>query len=344
MKKIFKAIINAVLACFVPRRCGSMPEHPARIGVVMCHWLGDTFWASQTIPYLKRRFPDAEIHLFLRLDFSDLFYNLVAPEHIHLVPEVISDRKRECFSWLKLTAAARQYRPLNFGLVVDLTGNRYSALFTRLLKPEYSIGFEGDEFGSLYSRLVGNSGYADLHLWQRLFKVMSAAVPGMELPDLPRPPLLKQSFEQACGAIGLDSALPLAVIAPCAGWPEKEWGDANFALLAAALKAEGYQVVISGTAKELPRGMKIAGKSGAIAWSGELGLLCSLLSGAKLFVGNDSGVGHIAASFDEVRVVTIFTGSTFPERLAPAGRKVSVLHSVNNDIAVNNVLSCCRTK
>jgi heptosyltransferase-2 len=340
MKKLFKAVINTVLACLVPRRGNRMPEHPKKIGIVMCHWLGDTFWASQTIPYLKKRFPEAEMHIFLRRDFSDLFYNMIAPENIHLVPEVISDRKREHVSWFKLAAAARQYRPLDFGLMIDLTGNRYSALFTRLLKPEYSIGFEGDEFGSLYSLLAAHSEYADLHLWQRLFKVVLAAVPGIAIPDFPLPPALKYSFEEACRSVGLDPALPLAVIAPCAGWPEKEWGDGNFALLAALLKATNYQVVISGTEKELPRGMQIAGKSGAIAWSGELGVLCALLSGAKLFVGNDSGVGHIAASFNGVKVVTIFTGGTLPGKLAPAGRNVSVLHSINNDVTVNDVLSC----
>ena len=345
MKTVLKKIIDAALACyglFQGRK--SIPEKPGRIGVIACHWLGDTFWASQTIPYLKQRFPDAEIHIFLRRDFSALFYNMIAPANIHQVPEVISDRRREKFSWSGLFAAARQYRPLNFDLVMDLTGNRYSAMFTRLLKPGYSIGFEGDEFGALYSLLVSRSEYADLHLWQRLFKVALAAVPEMTIPDYPRPPLLKCSFEEACRSAGLDPSQPLAVIAPCAGWPEKEWGDDNFAALAAALRVEGWQALISGTEKELPRGMKIAGKSGAVAWSGELGVLCALLSGARLFVGNDSGVGHIAASFNRAKVVVVFTGSTLPEKLAPAGGNVSVLHSGRNNVPVNEVLSCCRNK
>lgn len=345
MKTVIKTIINTVLTC-TGRLTGrkAVPEQLRRIGVIACHWLGDTFWASQTIPYLKQRFPGAEIHIFLRRDFADLFYNMAAPENIHLVPEVISDRRRENFSWLKLIAAARKYRPLHFELVIDLTGNRYSALFTRLLKPDCSAGFEGDELGALYSVRVDRIGYADLHLWQRLFSVVSAVIPEMAMPYGPVPPALKYSFEQACGSAGLDLTLPLAVIAPCAGWVEKEWGDDSFAAIAARLKAEGYQVLLSGTEKELPRNIKIAEQSGATAWSGELGVLCALLSGAQLFIGNDSGVGHIAASFNRCRVVTIFTGSTLPEKLAPPGVNVSVLDSRRNAVTVDEVFACCRNK
>ena len=345
MKTVIRTIINTVLTC-TGRLTGrkAMPEQPRRIGVIACHWLGDTFWASQTIPYLKQRFPGAEIHLFLRRNFSDLFYNMVVPGNIHLIPEVISDRKREKFSWLKLIAAARKYRPLHLELVIDLTGNRYSALFTKLLKPDCSAGFEGDELGALYSLRVDRSEYADLHLWQRLFKVVSTVIPEMAMPECPVPPSLKYSFEQACGCSGLDSSLPLAVVAPCAGWAEKEWGDDNFAALAARLKAEGYQALISGTEKELPRNIKIAEKSGATAWCGELCVLCALLSGAQLFIGNDSGVGHIAASFNRGKIVTIFTGSTLPEKLAPPGVNVSVLDSSRNTFTVDEVLSCCRNK
>ncbi len=345
MKTVIKTIINTVLTCtgrFAGRK--TVPEQPRRIGVIACHWLGDTFWASQTIPYLKQRFPGAEIHLFLRRDFSDLFYNMVIPENIHLVPEVISDRKREKFSWLKLIAAARKYRQLHFDLVIDLTGNRYSALFTRLLKPAYSVGFEGDELWALYSRLVCRSEYASLHLWQRLFKVVLAVMPEMVMPACPAPPSLKCSFEHACRSAGQNPARPLAVIAPCAGWVEKEWGDGNFARLAAMLKADGYQTLISGTEKELPRIMKIAEKNGAVAWSGELGVLCALLSGAQLFIGNDSGVGHIAASFNRGKVVTIFTGSTQPAQLAPPGANVSALYSRLNAVTVDEVFACCRHK
>lgn len=342
MKKIFKAIINAALACFVPRRGGSMPEHPARIGVVMCHWLGDTFWAYQTIPCLKKRFPDADIHLFLRLDFSDLFYNLVAPENIHITPEVISDRKRERFSWLKLTAAARRYRPLNFGLMIDLTGNRYSALFTRLLKPEYSIGFEGDEFGSLYSMRMP----VDAHKRKRLLTIIQG-IGGMEqAAEFPCHPATPLAFKEVCKRIPLPESVSMALLAPKAGWAEKEWGIDNFSALAAALSAEGHHIVVlgmPGNKEECGRIIKSAGTGRATFFSGTLKEVFALMTEAAIFVGGDSGLGHIAASFEHCRTIMIFK-ATEPAELLPLGGNSFVLDGRNKTITVNDVLSCCRTK
>ena len=214
MKTVLKKIINTVLTCLGQlrgKKC--MPEQPGRIGVIACHWLGDTFWASQTIPSLKQRFPDAEIHIFLRRDFADLFYRMIAPENIHLVPEVISDRKRENFSWTKLIAAARKYRPLNFDLVIDLTGNRYSALFARLLKPAYSIGFEGDELGALYSiRILPNP-----HKRKRLLKVIQE-IGGISAPaEFPQPPATALNFEEVCKRNALLPDVPIVLLAPKTG-------------------------------------------------------------------------------------------------------------------------------
>lgn len=338
MKTWLKKIIG-VLAHLTRHKNRQFPASPRQIAVIACHWLGDTFWASQTIPHLRQRFPDAAIHLFLRRDFSDLFYGMVPTENIHLAPEVISDRRREPCSWQKLAAAARRFRPLNFDLAIDLTGNRYSALFTRWLHPGYSIGFEGDELGALYSFLTPRSAYADLHLCCRPLQVMQAAIPGLTASGQPLPPRLKCSFEQACAAVGLTPARPLAIIAPCAGWAEKEWGDQKFAVLAAELASGGWQVVVSGTQQEAARVAAVAGHC-AVAWNGELATLCALLAGAKLFVGNDSGVGHLAAAFNVPRVIIIFTGNTEPGKLAPSGAQVTVLDGRN--IAVAEVLSRCR--
>ncbi|MEI8245401.1 MAG: glycosyltransferase family 9 protein [Lentisphaerota bacterium] len=341
MKTILKKIINAVIICF-KRFSGkqSIPEQPGRIGVIACHWLGDTFWASQTIPYLQQRFPDAEIHIFLRRDFADLFYNMIAPENIHLVPEVISDRKREKFSWMKLIAAARKYRPLNFELVIDLTGNRYSALFTRLLKPEYSAGFEGDEFGALYSIRVT----ADSHKRKRLLKVIQAVGGIFDPAEFPQPPETPLSFESVCRQHALPPDIPVVLMAPKAGWAEKEWGIDNFAGLAALLSSEGFQIIILGMPvdkAECGRIMDHAGVGHAVFFAGTLKEVFALMEGSAIFIGADSGLGHIAASFEGCRTVMIFK-ATDPAELVPLGAKAFALDGRNKAVTADEVLSYCR--
>ncbi len=343
MKTVLKKIINTVLTCagkFTGKK--SMPEQPVRIGLIACHWLGDTFWASQTIPYLKQRFPGAEIHVFLRRDFTDLFYNMIVPENMHLVPEVISDRKRETFSWSKLITAARQYRPLNFDLVIDLTGNRYSALFTRLLKPGYSIGFEGDELGALYSMRVA----ADSHKRQRLLKVIQE-IGGIAAPaELPQSPGTPLSFEDVCALHALPLDAPIVLLAPKAGWAEKEWGIDNFADLASALSTEGFQIIVLGMAADEAECRRIIDRAGAghaVFFAGTLKEVFALMQRSVIFIGGDSGLGHIAASFERCLTVMIFK-ATNPAELVPLGRKTFALDGRDKAIAVSEVLSCCRNK
>ena len=343
MKTVLKKIINTVLTCLGQlrgKKC--MPEQPARIGVIACHWLGDTFWASQTIPYLKQRFPDAEIHIFLRRDFADLFYRMIDPENIHLVPEVISDRKREKISWAKLIAAARKYRPLNFDLVIDLTGNRYSALFTRLLKPAYSIGFEGDELGALYSIRIP----ADPHKRKRLLKVIQE-IGGISAPsEFPQPPETSLNFEEVCGRNALRPDIPTVLLAPKTGWAAKEWGIDNFAGLAAALSADGFQIVVLGMPADKAECGRIVDRAGAgraVFFAGTLKEVFALMEKAAIFVGGDSGLGHIAASFEHCLTVMIFK-ATDPADLVPLGRRAIVLDGRDKDITVNEVLSYCRNK
>ena len=343
MKTVIKTIINTVLTC-TGRLTGrkAMPEQPRRIGVIACHWLGDTFWASQTIPYLKQRFPGAEIHLFLRRNFSDLFYNMVAPGNIHLIPEVISDRKREKFSWLKLIAAARKYRPLHLELVIDLTGNRYSALFTRLLKPDCSAGFEGDELGALYSLRIP----ANFHKRKRLLNIIQSIGVISTPAEFPRSPETPLSFEDVCRRNALRPDIPTALLAPKAGWPEKEWGAGNFAALAAALAACGFQVIILGTpAEKAECGMIVerAGNGRATFFAGSLKEVFALMERAVIFVGGDSGLGHIAASFEHCLTVMVFK-ATNPAELIPLGKNAIVLDGRSKDITVDEVLSCCRNK
>ena len=62
MKKTIQSLLKllAVLAGKTLSR-KPLPDSPKRILLLMCHWIGDTFWAMQIIPALRKRYPDAEI-------------------------------------------------------------------------------------------------------------------------------------------------------------------------------------------------------------------------------------------------------------------------------------------
>ena len=95
---------------------------------------------------------------------------------------------------------------------------------------------------------------------------------------------------------------PLACVHPGVGNPIKQWPAAAFAGLIDLLVADGMAVVLVGTAEEADVADAVLrlGAPGApvcsLAGSLELALLPALLKACALFVGNDSGPKHLAAS------------------------------------------------
>ena len=75
------------------------------------------------VKLLQKYFPQAEIDVVLRRDFSALLNGIIDIEHIFIEPSLVSDRKREKVSLSAIYQAAKKYRK-KYDVVVDLGGNR----------------------------------------------------------------------------------------------------------------------------------------------------------------------------------------------------------------------------
>jgi ADP-heptose:LPS heptosyltransferase len=128
------------------------------------------------------------------------------------------------------------------------------------------------------------------------------------------------------------SSRPYAVIHPMAATPEKTWPAERFLEVARHCKLE--PVFIAGPGEDLSAFAAHRCVQGA-----SLNEVKSLLAGASLFVGNDSGPAHMAAAFG-LPVVVLF-GSSDPIVWAPwktASEKL-VGHSGIQDISTNEVVA-----
>ena len=161
---------------FALRDWGSISAR--RVAIVACHWIGDTFWATQVFPVLERRFPEAELFAVCKPATEDLWHGLLERTHVLPAPQVASDRLRERHPLLAIRRRARELRGIGFDLVIDLTGNRYSALFTWWLRPAASLGFDGGELGWLYSHRVADAERPGRHLSERPFRVVEPLLAG----------------------------------------------------------------------------------------------------------------------------------------------------------------------
>ena len=290
-----------------------------RIALVACHWIGDTFWASQVVPALRQRFPAAELYAISQPHCLDLWEGLIAPDRRLAAGEVVSDRRRQSVSWSAISDRAAAIKPIGFDLVIDLTGNRYSAWFTFLLRPGWSIGFDGNELGALYSHRVARAQRAGQHLMLRPFRVIEPLLGRFVPPKVPCPPKTAYSPAQIAADMGLTERR-YVVMAPGAGWPAKCWPAEKFSQVRQSLTQAGMSVVITGSSAQTPLAKTVAGDDARcrLFMGQPLGKVIALLDASAGFVGNDSGSAHLSAAIGKPTAV-IFTGATDPASCRPIG-------------------------
>lgn len=124
------------------------------------------------------------------------------------------------------------------------------------------------------------------------------------------------------------------LILPGSGSPRKNWPAENFARLAESLTSTIKPLVLLGPAEAKIK--EFFYRSGIATISGrELDAVAGLASAAKVFVGNDSGVSHLAAAVG-ARGVVIF-GLTEPARWRPLGAVEVIRREPLVDLTVDEV-------
>lgn len=127
----------------------------------------------------------------------------------------------------------------------------------------------------------------------------------------------------------LDRAGKLVVIQPGSGGKEKCWYIGNFLAVAAGFASRGFEVVfLLGPAEQERFSHKTMSRiNAAVPCLTDLSLteIVGLLSCADVFVGNDSGITHLAGAMG-VKTAAVF-GPTDPAIYGPVGPSVAVFTS-----------------
>ena len=127
---------------------------------------------------------------------------------------------------------------------------------------------------------------------------------------------------------GWNGREPLAALHPGAGSLAKRWPSARFVALARELAVQERRKVLiiegpaePGLARQIAQELPVPGviRVEMVA----LDLLAAIVETCSVFVGNDSGLAHLAAAL-QVPSVVLF-GPTLPQHWAPIGPNVAVL-------------------
>jgi ADP-heptose:LPS heptosyltransferase len=213
---------------------------------------------------------------------------------------IVFDKRRFGLHWLRLWALVAPHR---WDLVVDI---RASALAWLLATRRRAV-------------MRRRSGHKTAQL---------AAMLGLAPPPLP---VVWPGEADRARARALLPAGPLLMLGPTANWPGKVWPAERFVALTRALLAgplAGARVVVlagPGAAERALAAPVLAALAGAVDLAGRLSLTeaAACLERAALFVGNDSGLMHLAAAAG-APTLGLF-GPTPAGEYAPAGRRAAAV-------------------
>lgn len=260
----------------------SLPQG-ARVAVLRLRSLGDCVLTTPALDLLKRARPDLRIAVAVEDRFRAVFEG--NPDIELLTPPEI--------------AAVRRWSP---ELCLNLHGGSTSARLTAASGARLRAGFQHYRFSFLYNvripraqEILGTEGkvHTAEHLASALFFMGAPRI------EIPRAKLFAE---------GVPKQRPYAVLHPFASHPSKTWPAERFLAIAERIHRafDLEPVFIAGPGEDgsvFHPWRVVAGAS--------LAEIKSLLKGASLFIGNDSGPAHMAAAFG-LPVLVIFGSSDIP--------------------------------
>lgn len=196
------------------------------------------------------------------------------------------------------------------------------------------------KLGALVPRVVARDPEPDPGTHAALW--LAGAVETLGCDPRPDPPVLSGTPEETAAAERVAADLPEGFLAihPGSGSPRKNWPPDGFAALAQALSGSEPWLLVEGAAdREAVAAVRARAANAIVVRELPPRSLGALLARAGLYVGNDSGVSHLAAAFG-APTLALF-GPSDPAIWSPVGPRVTTLRACASleTLAVEEVLA-----
>jgi predicted lipopolysaccharide heptosyltransferase III len=293
-----------------------------RVLVVRLRSIGDTVLATPSLHALRRFLPGARLDVLLE--------DWVAPllEGSREVDRVVTVRRKSNTSRLRV---ARELRSEKYDVVYNLHGGSTAALIVRATGAPHRVGYADYAYASLHNHAAPPAsrlwGRAQTHSAEQQLALLGwTGVPVTDRPAarLAVTPDAAARVAQRLREAKIDEGDRFALVHPAAAFETKTWAADKFARVVEHLKARGFiSVAVAGPGEaKVVEEVRAHSRAPLVPFTDlTLPELTALAARASLFVGNDSGVAHVAAAL-RVPQVVVFGSSNVahwrPWRLAAA--------------------------
>jgi lipopolysaccharide heptosyltransferase II len=281
-----------------------------KILVVKLRSIGDTVLATPSLFALRRFLPNAKIDILLESRIAPIL------EGFNCIDEIITVDGDSLISKLKIGLKINRS---NYDVAFNLHGGTTATFFVAASGAKYRVGYKELQYSFLYNYLLSSASdfwkRSQTHSAEQQLALLGFV--GVPVDDRPRSFLaIKQQARDSLfdklsriNQFSLDKKIVL--IHPSATLETKRWAIENFAQLAEFFYEIGLQTVSVGSENEknlINRLVDICRVPIVATVELTLPEVVALAKEATIFVGNDSGIAHIAAAV-QTPLVVIFGSS-----------------------------------
>lgn len=275
-----------------------------KVLVVRLRSIGDTVLATPSLIALRRFLPGSQIDILLEDWVAPLLVGFDSVDNILTVG-------KESVSRL---STLRKLRAERYDVAFNLHGGTTSSFFTVGSGARHRVGYADYRYSYLYSHSCPPSaefwGREKTHSAEQQLALLGFT--GVPVGDRPRSLLavtakamnsLREKFTSEA-RLSLEEFGQFALLHPAAAFATKQWAIANFAKTAGLLAERGLRSVAVAAQAEAGVLKELASLARVLCFDSlALPEITALASRASLFVGNDSGIAHIAAAVGTPSVV-----------------------------------------
>ncbi|MCS6874897.1 MAG: glycosyltransferase family 9 protein [Pyrinomonadaceae bacterium] len=277
--------------------------------IVKLRSIGDTVLSTPSLIALRRFLPKARIDILLEDWVAPILEGFDQVDNVIVLKKSLKSKLR----------TALEIRKRRYDVAFNLHGGTTATFFIAASQAKHRVAYKHVRYNFLYNHLLSSASdfwqQPTTHSTEQQLALLGFV--GVNVRDKPKSHLKvskdaeKTLIEKLEKFQSFDRTRKIALLHPGATLETKRWSEQRFALIADFLYQKGFMPIATGTKNELEiltKLKKAAKKTVLVCTDLSLPEVTALASKASIFVGNDSGIAHIAAAV-QTPCVVIFGSS-----------------------------------